>query len=219
MLFKVNTSKDAVQVSGGGGSKYISKSGVYDATIVFASLDVSTGGAESVNFNIMYNGEAMTLYGPYVTSKAGKPLEIGLKLINNLAVIAGMTDGDEPTIEEEEHKVGRDNKLQTFAVITDFSDLTIKVRLQEEYSKYNDKISKRLSIKSFYTEDGASAEEVVNKTGAGDQLEKDQAYVNNITYRDDLTEADIAAWVAEKKGGAATTPAAKTVKKPGSLFK
>lgn len=218
-LFSINTSAEAVRESSG--SKYIGESGIYDVTIKFASLDVSKGGAESVNFNVEYEGSSQTIYGPYVTSKDGKPLEIGLKLINNLGVIAGMTNGQEPVIEEEEHKVGRDNKLQTFAVITDFSDLPVKMRVQEEYSKYNGEIKKRLAIKAFYREDGATASEIVNESEAGVQLERDKAYASNVTYRDDLTEDEVKAWKEAKASGNATpapTPK-KAAASTGSLFK
>lgn len=219
MIFKTNATAEAVQENTGG--NYISGSGIYDVTIKFASLDVSKGGAESVNFNLDYNKNSQTIYGPYVTAKDGKPLEIGLRLINNLAVIAGMGNGQEPVIETESHKVGKDNKEQDFQVITDFSDLPVKIRLQEEYSKYNGNISKRMVIKSFYREDGASASEVISGEGIGTQLGKDEAYASNVTYRDELDAGQIEAWKAEKSGKPAPKTAAAATSTPptGSLFK
>lgn len=219
-LFKVKATAEAVKESGGG--RFIGESGIYDVTIKFASLDVSKGGAESVNFNLDYNGNSQTIYGPYVTNKKGEPLDIGLKVVNNLLVIAGLEDGQEPDVEEEEHAVGKDNKLQTFSVITDLSDLEVKIRLQKEYSLYRDEIKERMVIKGFYRADSASAGEVISGEAIGTQLEKDQAYASNITYRDDLTEDDITAWRANKSDGASGgTPAPKKTpaKKPGSLFK
>ena len=81
-MFTITTSKEALQTSSG--SSYISKSGIYDCTIKFASVDVSSGGAKSVNFNIDYNGNSQTIYGPYIYDKQENPLEIGLKLINSV---------------------------------------------------------------------------------------------------------------------------------------
>jgi hypothetical protein len=97
MKFKVTTNEEALKESSGAG--YFAASGIYDATITFASIDVSRGGAESVNFNLDYNGNPQTVYGPYVTNKDGSVNEIGAKLINKLAIIAGMEDGDDFEIE------------------------------------------------------------------------------------------------------------------------
>lgn len=224
MNFKITTNQEAITESAGT-SSYISKSGIYDVTIVFASLDVSAKGAESVNFNLLYNGESQTIYGPYVTGVNGETNQIGAKLINKLGIIAGMTDNDELEIEEQQHAVGKDKKVQDFAVITNFSDLPIKIRLQEEYS-VNPKTNatqKRMVIKNFYSEAGATAEEIVNETPTGVTLAKElEKYAHNVTYKDGLTPEAVEEWRASKST-AAVGPKAKTVapvaKKAGSLFK
>jgi hypothetical protein len=225
MKLKVSTSADAIAETGG--SSYISKSGVYDATIKFASLDVSKNGAESINFNLDYNGNEQTIYGPYITNKAGETLDIGAKLINKLAVIIGMGEGDTYDIEEETHAVGKDKREQEFSVITNFSDQPIKIHLQEEYSiskgGANDgQIRKSMVIKNFFREDGASAEEIVNSTEVGKRLASTiEKYASNITYRDDLTPEAVEAWKASKaseNAKAAPTPKA-APKKAGSVFK
>jgi hypothetical protein len=226
MKFKINKSAAAVQESSGG--SYISKSGIYDVVIDFVSLDVTKNGAESVNFNIDYNGSKSTIYGPYVQAGNGDPLEIGLKLINKIFVIADAPEG-EPNIEEETHNVGKDNKAQDFAVFTDLSGLECKIRLQEEYSRYDGNITKRLAIKNFYSAEGASAEEYISGTNVGKRLEQDSKYADNVTYRDSKkgandapTPEEVQAWKDEKAGktpATPSTPAAKTKTKPaGGLF-
>ena len=219
MNFRVNTSKEAVEETSG--SSYISKSGIYDVEIAFASLDVSKNGAESVNLNLNYNGNSQTIYGPYVTNKDGNVNEIGAKLINKLAIVSGMGDGDEFEIEEEIHNVGKDNKPQEFAVITNFSELPIKIRLQEEYSMYDGKIKKAMRIKSFFrAEDNASAEEIIeddtSKFGTRYALEQEK-YADNVTYKDGLTSEDVEEWkkvMADAAKGGSTTPKPKTTKAP-----
>lgn len=225
MKFRVSTSTEAVQETGTG-SSYIAKSGIYDVTIKFASIDTSKSGAESVNFNLDYNGNSQTIYGPFVTNSNGEVNEIGAKIINKLAIIAGMTDGDDFEIEEETHNVGKDNKPTDFAVITNFTDLPIKIRLQEEYSinPNTKEITKRMVIKNFFSESGASAEEIVNGTEAGVRLALEQEkYASHITYKDGLTESDIEAWRESKKAGSAATPKPKAApvanKKAGTIFK
>lgn len=230
MKFKVNKSKDAIQESSG--SAYIYQSGVYDVEIKFASVGVSKNGAESINFNVDYNGNSQTIYGPYVTNKDGSVNEIGAKLINKLAIIAGMDEGDDFEIEQESHAVGKDNKEQDFDVITNFSDLPIKIQLQEEYSKIADgfpnagDIRGSMVIKSFFREDGASAEEIVNETEVGKRLAiVEEKYADKVTYKDGLTAEDVTAWKKAKsdeaKGTKTPTPkASSTFKGPaGSVFK
>ena len=226
-MFKISTSKAAVSTSSG--SLYISASGIYDVTIKFASVDVSSGGAKSVNFNIDYNGNSQTIYGPYIFDKKEQPLEIGLKLVNTLGVIAGMRDGDQPTIETETHNVGKDNKPQDFNVFTELSDLPIKVRLQEEYAinPTTNEIRKSLVPKAFFSAEGASAAEILAQESGeavtvGKDLEKQQKYANNITYRDGLTAEAVQAWKDSKASGNAKPAAPKATvvnKTAGSLFK
>ncbi len=221
MKLKIDTSKESIAESSG--SSYIAKSGIYDVVIKFASLDVTRNGAEQVNFNIEYNGNSQTIYGPYVTKKDGNPSEIGMKLINKLGVISGLGNGDELTLEQETHNVGKDNKPKEFTVITDFTDLPVKIRLQEEYSinpKTNE-IRKVMSLKSFFRDsDSASAEEITNETEIGKRLELEtEKYASNITYKDNLTAEDIAEWRASKASGGTSKPQAKAAPKPNKLFK
>ena len=224
---KLRVSTKAEAVDNFSGSSYISKSGIYDIIINFASVDVAASGAESVNFNIDYDGSQQVIYGPYVQNKDGNVNEIGAKIINALAIIAGMGDGDEYEIEEEEHAVGKDKKVQTFNVITNFSDLPVKVWVQTEWSiNPNTNLpKKRLVIKDFFrAEDGASAKEIVAGKDFGKRLELiKEKYADNVTYRDGLTEEDIKKFEQEKaksSGSNTKVPTAKAVKpKTASLFK
>ena len=222
MKLKVSTADAAL--SQFPASSYINTSGVYDVTIKFASVDVSTGGAESVNFNVDYQGSPTTLYGPYIQDKQGNVLEIGAKLINGLAVIAGMQDGDDYALEKEEHAVGKDNEVKTFNVITNFTDLPVKVQVQEEWSMNPNtkQPRKSLVIKNFFSEDGATAGEIKSGKDKGKQLAiVMEKYASNITYRDGLTAEAVAEFKASQKAGK-STPAPKpaiAAKPANSLFK
>lgn len=223
-MFKISTDKAAI--SSGGGSSIINKSGIYDAVIKFASVDTSSTGAKSVNFNLDVNGTTQTIYGPYVFDKQGNPLEIGLKLINQLSIIAGLRDGDQPEIETETHNVGKDNKATDFEVITNFTDLPIKIRIQMEYAKYNGDITERKGIKAFFSAEGASAAEIIAQENGeaveiGKDLAKQQKYIDNVTYRDGLTADDVATWQADKaaaRSGGASKPTPKVVNKPAATI-
>jgi len=222
-MFKVSTSKEAI--ADNGGSSYINASGIYDVTIKFASLDKSTKSqAESVNFNLDYNGNDQTIYGPYIKGGKGQDLEIGQKLINKLAVVAGMTDGDTFELEPEEHPVGKDNTPREFNVIQNFSDLPIKIRIQLEYgiNPNTNEISEKKVIKSFFREDGASAEEITNESEIGKRLAwETEKVADAITYKDDVTAEDVVTWKESKKSGKASAPKAKvaTTAKSNGLFR
>jgi hypothetical protein len=131
-------------------------------------------------------------------------------IFNNLAIIAGLDDISEP--EEQEHAVGKDNEVKSFMVLDDFTGLEVLVRVQQEYSKYNNEIKSRLTIKGFYrAEDKANAFEIIKGEGFGTQHGKDLAYAEKITYKDGLTAEEVAAWEAQKSGkSGAVKPASVT---------
>ena len=200
-------------LASGSGSSYISKTGIYDVTIKFASVEQSKSGATQINFNIEHDENTQAIYGPYISSKDGTPIKIG--------ILAGLEEGDDLTTEEETFKVGKDGKEKEFTIIPELSDLEVKIRLQEEYSSYNGEISKRMVVKAFYrAKDGASAEEITNKSEIGVRLAKDQAYATDVTYTDTTAE-EVEEW-KKARAEAAKAPKAEpkaAVKATGSVFK
>lgn len=229
MKFKISKSKDVVKESGG--SSFIGQSGVYDVTINFASLAESTNGAESVNFNVTYNGNTQTIWGPYVTDSKGNDLDIGGNLILKLGIIAGMDEGDELELVEETYAVGKDNKEQDFVVIDQFTDLDVKMYVKQEFSRYNGAITERLNIQGFFrAEDGASAEEIVNEADYGNRLAQTlEKYASDVTYResskgagDAPTPEEVAEWIANGRGkgtGATKAKVSTSATKKKAMFK
>lgn len=207
-FIKINRDEAVVKESKGGGS-YLSKSGIYPVTIKFASVSINEHNARSIDFNVDYNGSSSTLYGLKLDNNDGSENYM-YPIFNNLAIIAGLDDINEP--EEQEHAVGKDNEVKSFMVLDDFTGLEVLVRVQQEYSKYNNEIKSRLTIKGFYrAEDKANAFEIIKGEGFGTQHGKDLAYAEKITYKDGLTAEEVAAWEAQKSGKAgAVKPAAVT---------
>lgn len=207
-FIKINRDEAVVKESKGGGS-YLSKSGIYPVTIKFASVSINDHNARSIDFNVDYNGNSSTLYGLKLDNNDGSENYM-YPIFNNLAIIAGLDDISEP--EEQEHAVGKDNETKSFMVLDDFTGLEVLVRVQQEYSKYNNEIKSRLTIKGFYrAEDKANAFEIIKGEGFGTQYGKDLAYAEKITYKDGLTAEEVAAWEAQKSGKAgAVKPAAVT---------
>jgi hypothetical protein len=207
-FIKINRDEAVVKESKGGGS-YLSKSGIYPVTIKFASVSINDHNARSIDFNVDYNGNSSTLYGLKLDNNDGSENYM-YPIFNNLAIIAGLDDISEP--EEQEHAVGKDNEVKSFMVLDDFTGLEVLVRVQQEYSKYNNEIKSRLTIKGFYrAEDKANAFEIIKGEGFGTQHGKDLAYAEKITYKDGLTAEEVAAWEAQKSGkSGAVKPASVT---------
>lgn len=203
------------------GASYISKSGIYDVTLKIVSVSTNDNGAMSLNFNVKdSNDNDTTFYGLQLTNNDGSD-NYQAEIFNKLCVVAGIETVSDP--EEQTHKLGKDGTPTTLQVLEDFTDEEVKLRVQEEYSKWNDVIRKKMVIRNFYRADGAAAIELVNDTEIGVQLAKDEKYADNVTYKDGLTADDIQAWKDAKASGddAPKTATKATVKnKPsGSLFK
>lgn len=209
-FLKIKT--DKASVAEFTGSSFINSTGIYDVTIKFASVATSRNGAISVNFNVDYNGNSQTIYGPYIQTTAGAQIESGVNTLYKLGVIAGLSQGDDLTTETEEHAVGKDNKLVDFEVIQEFTDLPVKMWIQMEYgiNPNTNEISERKNIKGFFREDGATAEEITNETEVGVRLASvTEKYLDNITYKDDLTAEDVQSYLEAKKSKGKSAPKAK----------
>lgn len=209
MKLEVKYSQD--QITEQEPAAYINQTGIYDVTINFASIESANKGdskAEQIVFNLDYENKAQTFYGLWVQKRDGTESESGCKVINRLAIIAGIEEGQTLSVEKQTHPLGKDKVPTELNILTDFSGLKCKVRVQKVYSKYKEKINTKYLIKTFYTDEGASAEELVNKLPRGVQLEKDLAYAtaDKVTYEDGLTEAEVKRGLESQKGGNATTP-------------
>ena len=150
-FFQVKKTIEATKNTNTGGGKYISESGLYDVVIKTASVSVNDHNARSINFNIEYEGERTTIYGLTLDKNNGDPIDFQQRVFNNLCVVTGVDEVSNP--ETETHNLGRDNTPTDLAVLTDFSDLAVKVWIQKEYNKYNGQVYRKLKVKDFSSED------------------------------------------------------------------
>jgi len=232
--FKLKVRANANDVKEQAGGEWINKSGVFPITINFLSLSKSDNGAVSYAINYNYKDNDSTIYGPTIMNKDGSENEIGYRTLNKLFNIAGLDDGYEPETTEETHRVGKDNKEQSFQVLADLSDLEVQMKTKLEYGKYKGDIKERMNIDSFFRMDGASADELIMLNGGseiqvGKQLEKILANPKTTEYKlgkDEnkvaVTQAEVDAYLAAKSSGNSTTSnqqAAPAVVKPAkNLF-
>jgi len=196
-FFKKKTDEKSLK-EGGGNSKYINKSGVFDVTIIAPFVSQGNKDASVIDLCLEHEGQTQALYGHMsYTNKDGGDNEIGQKIFNLLVVVSGVDEINDPI--EGTLPIGKKGADKDAAILEDLADIECKIRVQMEYSVYNGDIKEKTIIKSFYRADGASAEEIVNETDIGVQLEKDMAYAENITYKDGLDAEQIAAWITAKR--------------------
>lgn len=213
-FFKAKTSKEDVKQ--GGGTGHIVASGCYPVNIIAPFVSVSKGGSTSVDLFLDHEGKQQVLYGNLrITNNDGSENKIGAKAFNQLAIIADVEEISEPV--EAELPIGKAGAMEDVSVLEDLSDIEVLLRVQMEYSVYNGNIQEKKIIRGFFrAEDNASAEEIVNGENFGTQYEKELAYFDNVTYKDNLDEEAISAWISagRPKGTAGGGSAPSAAKKP-----
>jgi len=229
MEIKVRRTHEAVAERSG--NTFIGRSGVYPITIDFVSLEQSDNGAVTFNINCTYSGNKQTIYGSTLFNTDGGENAIGMDLFNKLLVIGGLEDGVSLDTELEEHAVGKDNVVKEFNVIPQLSGIECQIQVKEVFSRYNKEITRNLRIYNFFSEDGATADELVayetdKSVKKGTQLAKilakpattERSYVDNKQTNETApTAEEVEAYLAAKSGKQA--PAPKAVAKPrGNMF-
>lgn len=214
---KLSVSKKAEDMKDSTGGAYINRSGIYDIVLNYVQLAETKNGACQINFNLNHQGMDQTIYGPILLSKEKKLNEITHSLLNRLCIIAGMEDGQDIETETVEKLVGKAQKPMEMEIIPELVGIALKMRVQMEYSVWNNEIQERKAVKAFYREDGATAAEAESGVDIGSRLAKDaEKYASNVTYKDGLTADDVQEWIKSKSSGskgAAPAPAAKTTAK------
>jgi len=211
-FFKISTESKDIEEQTGNGGKWIGSSGIYDVTILAPFVDTNSSGAMTVNFFVNANGQDQVIYGNLKLHNNDMSENFAAKIFNKLCIVTEI-EPEDPV--DGELPIGKKGAMKDVAILEDMADLEVKMRIQMEYSIYNGNISEKTVIKGFYRADGASAEEVVNETEIGIQLQKDLPYAENITYYDNLDAEKIAEWIAAKRpkqsmvGGSASGAPAK----------
>lgn len=212
-FFKVDTTAAAKQEGG----NFINQSGIYDVTIKNVIVDINDKGARSLNLFVSNNGTDQVLYSAIKLDNNDGTPNFQAALFSKLCVVCGIEDIADP--EEATLPIGKAGAAKDVAVLPDFVDLDVKMRVQMEYSVIPEgyaksgQISEKKVIKGFYTATGASAEEILNETEAGVKLAKDEVYAENVTYKDGLTEETVQAWISSGRGADAPATAGKVVPK------
>jgi len=218
---KKSTNKEDVK---SGGTSYIVGSGVYPVKLLAPFVNTAASGSEVVDFFLEHEGQQQALYGNLRVSNKNDaqgetvPNTIGMRVFNQLLVIADVEEVSDAV--EGDLPIGKGNIDKTVAILEDLCDAEVLIRVQMEYGLYQGKIQERKVIKGFYRlSDKATAEEIVNETEAGIGYEKDSKYFNNITFKDDLTQETIDAWIKGGRKGTTEGTAGTAAKKTATTSK
>lgn len=206
-------SKKAEDLKQSGGN-YINASGIYPVTIIAPIVNTSDNGSTTVDLYVEHNGQKQMIYGNMrITNNDGSTNEIGSKVFNQLLIIAGLDEVADPI--EAKLPIGKKESMKDCAVLEDLADIEVLMRVQMEYDVWNGSITEKKIIKGFYRTDTATAEEIVNESDVGIGYEKDQKYVDNITYKNNVTPEMVEKWIkAERPQGTASTGSSTATKKP-----
>jgi hypothetical protein len=202
-----------------GGSNHITSSGLYPVVILAPIVSVSKNGSTSIDMYVDHKGQKQVIYGNLrITNNDESENKIGSKIFNQLLIISGKDEITDPI--EAELPIGKKEAMKEVAVLEDLADVPVLMRVQMEYSVYKSNIQEKKVIKGFFREsDNASAEEIVNESEVGLAFEKEMKYVDNVTYKDDLTPETIQSWIAggRKEGlpsGSSAGSSSEPAKKP-----
>ena len=188
-----------------GSTKYITQSGIYEVVIKNVIVDKSEKGSESINLWIECNEQEQPIFQAMrLTNNDGSPNEMGQNMFNKFCVVAGADENTEIANPVSVMvPIGKGGEEKECMVLEQFNDTPMFLRIQMEYSLYNDKIQERKLLRNvFRYEDKATAAEIVNNAeNKGSQFEKESEYADAITYKDGLTEEDVQQYLKDRKAG------------------
>jgi len=201
---KQTDTESVTEFVGGGDSKYISKSGMYPINVIVPFVSTGREKHTTIDLFVEYNEQKQVIYGGMTfTNKDGKPNVIGRKILNKLVTLAGVDDVDDPV--EAELPIGKKGAMKDVPVLESLADVDVIMQIRMEYGVWNNSITEKTVIKSFFrVSDNASVEEIV-AAEQGKDVEFGAQYAalaenaDFVTYNDGLTEEQVAEWIKNKR--------------------
>lgn len=211
-FYKTSTDEENVR-DYNGNSSYINTSGFYDIVIKDVIVDQTPNGSTFLNLWIECNGQLQPLYQAMRLTNNDGTANLGQRLFNKLCIIAGKEEIADAV--PKQIPMGKGGAMVDCMVLEDLADLPIQVRIQMEYSMYEGKIRESKVIRNFFRyEDKATASEIVNNAEFGKQYEKEAKYAEKVSYKDGLTEEDVAQYLKDRR----SNKKQETDKKPANGF-
>jgi hypothetical protein len=193
--FTVETNEEAVKEESSG--NYINSSGMYDVTLEAMWVDTNDKGARTIGLLVTYNDTIQPIYSAFrLDNNDGSP-NFEQQMFNKFLICCGVESLNEPEMADLPIGKGKADKEVPVFTDSELQGVEITLRIAMEYGKYNGNITEKKKVKGVYrTSDKATASEIVNGAEAGKQYEKDLDYAQKDIYRDNLTEEEVAEWIA-----------------------
>jgi len=229
-MFKANRNKEDVKDYEGSSNDYLTKSGIYEDVILKRLIyDEAPNGGAVVNLYVENNKVGQVVYGDIrVFNKGGAKNKIGTDKLNEILVVLGLDGLDEPV--EEDLPIGKKGAMKTVTVFEEVEDEPITIKIMNKYSTWNNNIMEKNTVAKVYrNDDKATAAEILlaedepDEVELGSKYEKDLEYADSTKYEDNLTEAEVTAWIRAKRpkgtaGGSMTATKKPSFKKPTKKF-
>ena len=207
-MFKPVRSMEVLETKESG--NFISKSGMYPVTILAVIETKSKNGSMSWDLFVDYEGNQIRLYDAIRLTNTDGTDNFQINLAHKLCAIAEI----ESEIETESMVLpaGKKGAEETFNVYSEFAELPVVLRIQMEYSLYNDEIREKRILKNiFRAEDLASADEIVNNAPKYDPNAEQDKYIgkqyaiedakgHTNVYKNELTEEQVNDWIKKGRG-------------------
>ena len=200
----VNADEENIRDYDGDGSAYIQKSGIYDVIIKNVIVDQTDKGSQFINLWIDHQGKEQPIFQAMRLTNNDGSDNLGKKAFNKFCIVAGLQAGEEITDPVSVMvPIGKGGEEKKCMVLEQFNDTPMTIRIQMEYTLYDGKIRESKSIRNFFRyEDKATASEIVNDVeNKGEQFQKEQEYADKVSYKDGLTEEDVAQYLKDRKSG------------------
>jgi hypothetical protein len=206
MSFKLGLTKADLGKATGGGSSFISTSGIYDVTILAVVVDQNEHGRTSLGFYVDLGNDAkQMLYSalPFANWDNTKQYDGNKAIFGTLYAILGIDPEDDVESIEASLPIGKGGSAKDVIILDGFEDIEVSMWVKAEYyRKKDDTIGENRVVRGFFRqEDKASGDEIVNGTEAGIKYSKQEKYFTDVSYGDDVTEADVKAMIDARKGG------------------
>lgn len=196
-FFTVSHNPEAVKDRTSEGS-FMTVSGIYQVLLKTVYIDVSGGGSEFLDFLVDHDGNDVRIFRAIsLTNNDGKANEMGQTMLNKLAIVCGLKDGEDiPDPKGQVLPIGPKGEDKECQVLEFFNNQPVYLRIQIEHSLYEGKYQTRRLIRNvFRVPDKATAAEIVegNKSEFGKQYEIEQKYSgpDKDLYRNDLDEEQV----------------------------
>lgn len=185
-----------------GEASFINESGVYPFKISYVRIQTFSTGSKGFTIVGSLEGQKdeTVIYGQVFQKADGTVNAGGFDALTSLQTIFGLNDLTETTKKVKNFKDGSEMEIDIFK---EFENKKCFIRVVKEFSKYNDKINRRINfVDAFRVDDKANSIEIINKKDFG---KKYKWYLDNeektkaVSYKDGLTKAEVDAYYKSLK--------------------